>query len=438
MLISNLKGDKMGKYYFIIIFIFNFLFSNYLDIQYASFSYTIGGSYGSCVKFKKSQYNFNSYNACSCAWAANVSNYSDCYELYYNPQTKMIKYNLYEGGEYIYRNFASDYSCHIYVEEIESPILDCDEMNEIECGNDNSCEWVENSQSYNCSQFNSSDECNSYGQYGCYTSWNSTTWQDDCFGGSFTIDDSYCQEIVVDDECSSTLQLECESSENCEWVSDVQIGSCSEFDQNSDVCESTPGCYGAYQYPGWYSGWYCAGGSYQIDINYCQETQIQECNEEYEFQCDDGSCIPIHRVCNDIIDCEDGSDEINCEDCSEMNETECSGDDNCQWMENIELESCNDINSQQECNAVGCSWYNGGYYACTICCWGEYEIDNSYCEEFEYQSGDLNQDNIINIQDIIITVNLVLNSNYDILADMNNDNIVNVLDIIQLVNIILN
>ena len=385
----------MGKYYFIIIFISNFLFSNYLDIQYASFSYTIGGSYGSCVKFKKSQYDFSSYNACSCAWAANVSNYPDCYELYYNPQTKMIKYNLYEGGEYVYRSFASDYSCHIYSEEIENPILDCVEMNEIECSNDDSCEWVEDIEIGQCSQFdNSENSC--------------TDYPGECFW----------DEDIIYASCDYPNSGMCNSAEGCYW--DCNYGYCDCNGQEITGVDTE-----------------CIG-QYEIDNSYCEETQIQECNEEYEFQCNDGSCIPIHRVCNDIIDCEDGSDEVNCENCSYLEDLECDNDTDCEWIENIELESCNNINSQQECNAVGCSWYNGNYYACSICCWGEYEVDNSYCEEFEYQSGDLNQDNIINIQDIIITVNLVLNSSYDISADMNNDNIVNVLDIIQLVNIILN
>ena len=43
-----------------------------------------------------------------------------------------------------------------------------------------------------------------------------------------------------------------------------------------------------------------------------------------------------------------------------------------------------------------------------------------------------------NIQDIILTINLALNNEYNELADLNNDGIINVLDIVQLVNIILN
>ena len=52
--------------------------------------------------------------------------------------------------------------------------------------------------------------------------------------------------------------------------------------------------------------------------------------------------------------------------------------------------------------------------------------------------GDLNDDLMVNIQDIIIAVNLVLNGEYNSYADINLDEIVNVLDIIQIVNIVLN
>jgi len=322
----------MNKFFVITILFFNSLFADYLDVQFASFSYTIGGSYGSCVKFKKSEYNFSDYNECSCAWAANVSNYSDCYELYYNPQTKMIKYNLSEGGEYTYRNFSNDYTCHIYNEEMT--ILECSEMNETECSGDDSCDWVED------------------------------------------VDMGSCYDLTP--------------------IWDV-VYYCDDPSTNSDNCY-TYTCYG-----GGYGQWNtcCGGDPYIIaDNSYCEETQMSSCSE---------------------------FNEIGCEESAE-----------CQWTENIELESCNDINSQQQCNAVGCSWYNGNYYACSICCWGEYEVDNSYCEEMQYQLGDINQDNTINVQDVILTVNLVLNVEYNNSADMNSDNILNVLDIIQLVNMILN
>jgi len=52
--------------------------------------------------------------------------------------------------------------------------------------------------------------------------------------------------------------------------------------------------------------------------------------------------------------------------------------------------------------------------------------------------GDLNEDGSINIQDIIITINLVINNQYNIQGDLNEDNILDILDIVLLVNIILN
>jgi len=52
--------------------------------------------------------------------------------------------------------------------------------------------------------------------------------------------------------------------------------------------------------------------------------------------------------------------------------------------------------------------------------------------------GDVNQDGIVNVLDIILTVNIVLgNSEFSSNADINQDNLINVLDIVSLVNIIL-
>tara|TARA_B100000959_G_C14877681_1_gene581143 strand:- start:244 stop:480 length:237 start_codon:yes stop_codon:yes gene_type:complete len=52
--------------------------------------------------------------------------------------------------------------------------------------------------------------------------------------------------------------------------------------------------------------------------------------------------------------------------------------------------------------------------------------------------GDLNEDEIINILDVIIMVNYILTSNFNENADFNSDGTLDVLDIITLVNIIIN
>tara|TARA_Y100000389_G_scaffold97382_1_gene94130 strand:- start:47 stop:1018 length:972 start_codon:yes stop_codon:yes gene_type:complete len=69
-----------------------------------------------------------------------------------------------------------------------------------------------------------------------------------------------------------------------------------------------------------------------------------------------------------------------------------------------------------------------------------YHLDwiNSTTEIFISLAGDINGDYVINIQDIVLTVNLVMSGEYNSAADLNSDGVANVLDIVQIVNIILN
>ena len=67
---------------------------------------------------------------------------------------------------------------------------------------------------------------------------------------------------------------------------------------------------------------------------------------------------------------------------------------------------------------------------------GDYFLPSFWVED--KLEGDLNSDGIVNVLDIVQTVNLVLTNEYEGNGDLNGDGIVNVLDIVQLVNIILN
>ena len=87
--------------------------------------------------------------------------------------------------------------------------------------------------------------------------------------------------------------------------------------------------------------------------------------------------------------------------------------------------------------------YNGNY----IDNIDVFSLDNSeksqirsILEEYYQQSiiGDVNGDSVINVQDIVLTVNLVMSGEYNSSADLNSDGVANVLDIVQIVNIILN
>ena len=62
--------------------------------------------------------------------------------------------------------------------------------------------------------------------------------------------------------------------------------------------------------------------------------------------------------------------------------------------------------------------------------------DGNYCPS-SFESGDLNNDSVIDILDIIGLVNIVLSGTYLDYADLNDDSFNNILDIIMIVNIIL-
>jgi acetyl esterase/lipase len=58
--------------------------------------------------------------------------------------------------------------------------------------------------------------------------------------------------------------------------------------------------------------------------------------------------------------------------------------------------------------------------------------------QLDVMAGDINNDNIVDILDIVQAINLVLNDSYEILADLNNDNSLDILDIVLIINLVLN
>ena len=297
-------------------------------------------------------------------------------------------------------------------------------------------------------------------------------------------------------QCDNYDESQCSIYQRCEWVEDIEEVTCASLAWNEELCESAPECTYWCDDGGGYFGWcdpYCSGGMTYIDNGYCQEVEILECFEMDEVECSsEDSCEWVENLeienCYDILDCTGGCTWQDCEaiegcnwhfgtayydpsycygehevdnsyceeivipECSEMNELECSSDNSCNWVDNIEIGSCSSL-SASECSQYfddGCSlgadciqwgsWYSWicYEYGPSYCTGGNIDIGNSYCEEIQYQLGDLNQDSIINIQDVIIIINFILNGEFDLVADINLDSIVNVLDVIQLVNIILN
>ena len=104
-----------------------------------------------------------------------------------------------------------------------------------------------------------------------------------------------------------------------------------------------------------------------------------------------------------------------------------------------------------------CSPYNNELMADKVIYWLEYYLlnDSSNCEQLisppinsslfltniecnNFILGDFNQDGVINIPDVVSTINVVLQGEYINLIDMNQDNSINISDIIIIVDIILN
>lgn len=50
--------------------------------------------------------------------------------------------------------------------------------------------------------------------------------------------------------------------------------------------------------------------------------------------------------------------------------------------------------------------------------------------------GDINQDSILNVQDIVLMINVILLNDYNVIADVNEDGYVNVLDVVVMINIL--
>ena len=108
--------------------------------------------------------------------------------------------------------------------------------------------------------------------------------------------------------------------------------------------------------------------------------------------------------------------------------------------------NCSNISGMGDCESTpGCNYStltytcNGQYLVAdnSYCTGGNYEIDISYCDENEYQMGDINQDDRVNILDVIETISLIMDGNYNPIVDMDYNLSVNILDIIQMLDIIL-
>ncbi len=98
--------------------------------------------------------------------------------------------------------------------------------------------------------------------------------------------------------------------------------------------------------------------------------------------------------------------------------------------------------SNDLCNISECNIYINNNYICPPYpeCLSEDDLgyqDVSECNECSNIVGDINNDSLVNVLDIVSLVNQILENQYEQCSDINSDQILNVLDIVTLVSLIL-
>ena len=159
---------------------------------------------------------------------------------------------------------------------------ECDDLNALQCSSNTDCEWIEDITTGSCSSLSNSQQCNSAPgcnwdciQWGWWYNWCYTYG---CEGGTYEIDNSYCQENPNPPACSELNENHCnhpEYGEGCDWVENIELGNCSDI-TNSSECYETNQCswYNAGNYGYWYDN--CYGGTYEIDNSYCEESNYMQ------------------------------------------------------------------------------------------------------------------------------------------------------------------
>ena len=266
---------------------------------------------GWCGSFNNNSSECNSVDSCSyttcqqeCDWggSAECESHPGCsysYLTYSCSGTTTVP--CCSGGSY-----QTDSS---YCQEIE--VLECAEMNQLQCMQDAGCNWGQNEiESGNCDALNSYTDCNSisdcswtsYQQEcnwggsqecesypGCSYSYltyscSGTTTISYCSGGNYETPVYSCEE-VEELECTEMYQSQCDQNSGCEWVEDIAWGYCGNLNPTwnnggqfcNDPSVSTDQCYTYTCYGGYYGEWNtcCGGDPYIIDNNsYCEEVSF--------------------------------------------------------------------------------------------------------------------------------------------------------------------
>tara|TARA_B100001142_G_scaffold140070_1_gene141550 strand:- start:714 stop:1394 length:681 start_codon:yes stop_codon:yes gene_type:complete len=154
---------------------------------------------------------------------------------------------------------------------------ECDDLNVLQCSSNADCEWIEDIDYGSCGSLGAG-ECNSTPgcNWECGFSHGSCYWccWYECGGGSYEIDNSYCQENPNPPSCSEMGQSQCNNSD-CEWVENIETDNCYDILDCTDGCtwqdcEAIEGC-NWYFGTAYYDPSYCYG-EHIIDNSYCEES----------------------------------------------------------------------------------------------------------------------------------------------------------------------
>ena len=279
----------------------------------------------------------------------------------------------------------------------------CLEMNEIQCHNDDDCDWVESITQESCYYtFSSYLECL---DNGClwYSSGTYGYMGSHCYGTYFA-DNSYCEESQIPEDST------CDGIQNS--YESIHINS-----EYTD-CNYDNDCTSVWGHCGIGLG----GCHYTINNQYPQN-EVNDLAEEWL----NGNCMEWECDCMGLpyAQCVDGH-------CSSAY---CIGENPAGCFETgcDEGFECIPPNEENDCIPSSCFCDEStlyGSWSCTEDCGGGICVPNTLI-------GDLNSDGIINIIDVVSLVNIVLNNDIDSNADINNDGAINIIDIVMLVNIIL-
>lgn len=113
----------------------------------------------------------------------------------------------------------------------------------------------------------------------------------------------------------------------------------------------------------------CQGKIHDLRKTYCSEIQgVQPCNHTMynQFKCSNGHCVPENWKCNKLNDCQDGSDEVGCDQCKESDNFRCrNGRCVPQSVVCDAYNDCGDGSDETFCRTLKGGWCKTDEYRCS-------------------------------------------------------------------------